>query len=73
MFAVRVPRSGLRYAAALEWGLTAQWWGCDWDTFETLGGETQSFMVAVYRTKHQIDAVLMHDAERRRARAARRK
>jgi hypothetical protein len=52
-----VPRSGTKFTAILEWALAAQWWHLDWDKFCDLDGIDQSFLVAVYRTAKQIEAV----------------
>lgn len=52
-----MPRSGTRYEASLEWALAAQWWHMTWQAFCDLDGSDQSFLVAVYRTAKQIDAV----------------
>lgn len=41
----------------LEWALAAQWWRLDWTVFCDLDGSDQSFLVAVYRTAKQIEAV----------------
>ncbi len=68
-----LPRSGLSYAPPLEWGLTAQWWGCDWARFATLDGDTQAFMIAVYRARHRIDAIVAKDHDEQQQRAARRR
>jgi hypothetical protein len=57
VFAWHVPRSGTRFSAILEWALAAQWWRLDWDKFCDLDGIDQSFLVAVYRTAKQIEAV----------------
>lgn len=52
-----MPRSGTKYAGILEWALAAQWWGVGWEAFCDLDGADQSFLVAVYRTAKQIEAV----------------
>lgn len=41
----------------LEWALAARWWGMDWAAFCDADGMDQSFLVAVYRTAMQIEAV----------------
>lgn len=41
----------------LEWAMAAQWWRIEWERFCDLDGSDQSFLVAVYRTAKQIEAV----------------
>lgn len=53
-----MPRAGLCYAPLLGWALAAQWWGIDWDHFEQLDGDLQSFLVAVHEEKMTMDAVM---------------
>lgn len=52
-----MPRTGTQYASMLEWALAARWWGMDWAAFCDADGMDQSFLVAVYRTAMQIEAV----------------
>jgi hypothetical protein len=51
----------VRYAPHLEWGLAAQWWGESWERFCAMDGDDQAFLIAVYRTKTRLDAVIQWD------------
>lgn len=58
VFRIPVPHSGTQYAPVLEWALAARWWGYrSLEAFQQLSGSDQSFLIAVYRTAHQIEAV----------------
>lgn len=58
MFAYRgLPRSGTRYAVLFEWALACRWWGIDWAQFNSYDGDDMAFLIAVYRTAQQIEAV----------------
>lgn len=53
----QLPRSGTRYALIFEWALAARWWGIDWAQFNEYDGDEMAFLIAVYRTRRQIEAV----------------
>lgn len=61
LFSIHVPRSGARYTQRFEWADAAHWWGYKWEEFVELDGEEQSFLVAVYRAHHQLQAVIQKD------------
>lgn len=62
-----MPTSGLSHSDLLDWALACQWWGMDWygDWCE-LSGDEQAFLVAVYQTKMQEDAVVAHSMRKKR-------
>jgi len=55
----------------LGWALAAQWWGIPWVEFQRLPGSDQAFLVAVYQTNVQIDAVVAYDHRPKRSKPAR--
>jgi len=59
-----VPRSGLQYAAQLEWRLAAQWAHYRYEDFQMLEGEQQSQHVAAYRIHSQAEALLQQEGAR---------
>lgn len=61
-----MPRSGLSYAAEFEWLEAAHWAGYRWEAFRVLDGDDQARIVAHYRARMQMDAVIAQDLERRR-------
>lgn len=71
--AYRTPRSGLSYAPQLDWALAAQWWHYELEAFYALDGDEQAYLVAVYRAKHQMDAVVAHEQYKEATRASKRK
>lgn len=66
-----MPRSGLRYAAEMEWRLAAQWAHYRYEDWQMLDGELQSAHVAAYRVAKQAEAVLAHEGAREQARMSR--
>lgn len=58
---VSIPvHSKLRYNAQLDHNFAAQWWHIDLESFRALPAETQEEMIATYRLRHRIDAVVAH-------------
>jgi hypothetical protein len=55
----------------LEWALAARWWRFQsYEDFAARPGHEQSFLVAVYRTEQQIQAVIAdHQAREAESRA----
>jgi len=45
--------------------LAAQWWGYKWDEWRSLPVDEQSFLLAVFETNRQIEAVTAYHAERK--------
>jgi hypothetical protein len=68
-----VPRSGLTMDPVLEWRLAAQWRGYKWEEFAALEGEEMSVIVAEYRVKHQMEAVMAFEQAKAAERRARRR
>jgi hypothetical protein len=66
---IRTQRSGLRYNQLYEWREAARWAGYRYSEFESLEGDEQARIVAHYRIRHQIDAVLAEDQQRRMKRS----
>lgn len=56
----------------LDYALAAQWWGYRWEEFQELSTDDQSFLIAVYRSQRQIDAVMAYEqySKRKKAEAA---
>jgi hypothetical protein len=50
----------------MEWRLAAEESHLTWREFLDLEGEAQSEIVATYRVKHRIEAVLAYEAEHKR-------
>lgn len=61
-----MARSDLAYSAVLEWALAALEWGLDWWSWQQIDTEDQAFMIAAYRARHQMDAVVATYPKRRR-------
>jgi hypothetical protein len=60
-----LPRSGVIYSPLFEWVKAAVWAGYKPDEFfEELDGESQSLIIAAYRTEMQITGVLENEARR---------
>lgn len=72
IWGIPLPRSGFQYSAALEWGLVALAWGGGWQAFVDLDGDTQAYLIAVYRAKQRMAAIEAKDQADRERRAARR-
>ena len=53
--------------------MAAQWGGYTWTAFCELDGESQSVIVAAYRCKMQMDAVLDHERAKELKRQSRRR
>lgn len=51
-------RSGIAYAALLDWYLCAHWWGYKPEEWDALPQEAQELNLAVYRSSLQIEALL---------------
>lgn len=64
----RVPRGGISYSPILDWIFAAVWANYTPTAFFELDGDEQALIVAAYRSKHQIDAVLAQDQIKRRNR-----
>lgn len=62
VFRCPAPPSGVQYGnPEFEWRLAAQWSHLDYDNeFRKLHGEKQSEIVAAYRTKQRMDAVVAY-------------
>lgn len=58
MFGTKLKRSGISYAPELEWIFTSQWAHYKYEEFEALPGYRQAALVAAYRIKQQMEAVL---------------
>lgn len=56
--AISLPRSGVSYAAALEWELARQWHHIGPAEWNEMDGDEQAKYIAVYRAHHQIEGVL---------------
>lgn len=68
VFDIKVRRSGASYAPELEWVFAAIWAGYTQRAFRRLEGAEQAEIVAAYRCRLQLDAVLEQEAERERKR-----
>lgn len=68
VFEIRVPLSGIGYSAEFEWREAAHWANIPWHAFRTLDGDEQAAIVAHYRARMRLDAVIAQDLERRRNR-----
>jgi hypothetical protein len=58
---LHVPLSGLSYAPQLEWRLAAAWAHYPYHQFQRLEGAEQARIVAAYRLKNKMDALLAHE------------
>lgn len=45
--------------------MAAQWWHMSWPDFNLLTIDDQEFMIAVYNSKNQIDAVQVYESYRK--------
>lgn len=58
----KVPLSGIQHNVTLDWELAIQWWNIyTREEFADLDVDDQARMIAVYRLKHHIDAVIAKD------------
>lgn len=56
------------YTDALALPLVAHWHGYKWEVFKELETDEQEFLIAVYRTSNQLDAVQsFYPAKRRKS------
>lgn len=53
--------------------MAAQWWGYRWERFTQLDANEQAFLIAVYRTKNQIDGVIAYKQYQEQLKAARKR
>ena len=60
-------------APEFEWLMAAHWGNHTWPEFCELDGEQQSVIVAAYRCKIQMDAVLDHERAKELKRQSRRR
>lgn len=61
----KLPPSEVSYSQHFEWREAARFGGVPYHEFETLDGIEQSRIVAHYRAKQRLDAVLSHDQARK--------
>ena len=61
VFRCPAPSSGIQYGnPEFEWVLASQWAHRTYEDFRALHGEKQSEIVAAYRTKQRLDAVVTY-------------
>lgn len=53
--------------------MAAQWWGYRWEKFTQLDADEQAFLIAVYRTNNQIEAVIAYKRYQEQLKAARKR
>lgn len=56
----------VKYTDALALPLTAHWHGMPWEDFKVLETDEQEFLIAVYKTANQLDAVQSYYPAKRR-------
>lgn len=61
----RVPRSGVTYSPLAHWSLAAIWAGYKQENFFDLPGEKQSWIVALFDLKNQIEGVIAGESSRK--------
>lgn len=69
LYNIQLPSAGVRYALRLEAEFARQWHHISPAEWDAMDGNHQAYYVAVYRAKHQLEAVVAHnqakDAEKK--------
>ena len=60
-----LPSSGVKYAPLFEWIIVSMWAGIGWDRFIKLPVRDQNILVAAYREKLRLDAILEYQEQKR--------
>lgn len=60
----------MKYSSLLEWELARQWNNISPPDWEAMEGYEQSYYIAIYRVKMQMDAVLAHEQVKKARRSA---
>lgn len=73
LYSIQLPSAGVRYTLRLEAEFARQWHTIAPAEWEAMDGRQQARYVAVYRAKHQLDAVVAHNQAKDAEKKSRRK